>query len=377
MTTTHSSKWSTTNDDGTRTAIGEALDRNPFRRFSEAEPADLPPHIFSQSMHIDQASGPPRRMLGGTKDEYFSHTLDSAKSEIDELLKYGINSLYLQLYPAMDRGPSAALDHFVEVVSTLRDNYGDDLRLEVDTAGLCMGADLRWGVRNATEEIDPHASLLWLNRTATQMANLGCNSLVVVGRMNYEALAARSGLNLASKEVELWGFSSNSETPNAYFDTGEFDADHALTHQKVHVGNVSEMLLRSLRDIYEGLEVVVQKPMENIALTTVLRLLIQGDLSLQQCFRFEDFEKTYSSSVNALGEDWLHTERLTSALPSTRLGVYEVSGTYSMFRMIEDQYSTPLARALMREQFLNLKWSMGPTLHRIVSRNALWYVKNA
>lgn len=354
--------------------IARVLDHEPFRRFNHEEPEDLSPALFSQSLHIDRLHGAPRRMLGGQTHEYCTHSLDSARAEIDELLARGISSVYLQLYPEHPVGPQEALDHFASVVSGLHQEYGDALRLEVDTAGLCMGADLRWGVRDASGRIDPHASYEWLVRTAAQAAGLGANSLVVVGRLNYEAAAARTGLDAGGKDVELWGFSTNSETPNAYFDTGDFDADHAVTHQKVHVGNVSEMLLRALRDVYEGLEVVIQKPMENLAVTTVLRLLVEGSLTLEQCFAFDRFGETYEASAELLGDDWLHSPRLRDALGSVRLGVYEVSGTYSMYRLIEDRYSTPLARALMREQLLNTCWSLGPLLHRIISRNALWYV---
>lgn len=237
--------------------------RNPFRRPTNEPEISVPIGKLCQSVHIDRLSGTARPALSGKSTTHYYHSVESVEAEIDTLLGLGITSLYLQLYPAEPATPEQATDHHSAVVDALRTRYGSELRLVVDTAGPCMGDDLRWGVRGSDGTIDPEASLDTLADTTVKVAEAGADVVATVGRMNFDAAVARAALESVRPGLGLWGFSTNSETPNAYFDVTAEDPLKALTGQKLLVGNGSEMVLRALRNCHEGVDVLLQRPIGN------------------------------------------------------------------------------------------------------------------
>jgi delta-aminolevulinic acid dehydratase/porphobilinogen synthase/aryl carrier-like protein len=353
--------------------IRTGLAHEPFRRLTHSAETEVPTGLLCQSLFVERLSGARRTLLAGRRTAHYAHSAESMSAEVDELVELGIRSVYLQLYPAQWRGPEHAVDHFCAVLDRLRDRYGRDLRLIVDTAGLCMGVDLRWGLRGATGRVDPEATLDMLATAVTDIARTGADAVVTVGRVNFEAQVARAALDSVRPGIPLWAFSTNSETPNAYFDKTAADPSKALTGQKLLVGNGTEMVLRALRDCHEGVDLVLQKPIENIAVLSELRAIADRDIDLN-AFLARPAVQTLMASNPALFPDGLfQTAAFADRLARLRLGGYEVSGTYSVFRLIQDNYTDRLARSMLDELYRQMLWASGSRGQVIVSRHARWY----
>lgn len=356
--------------------ISRGLRKEPFRRLShDLELPVVPIGLLCQSLHIDRFDGEARVLLHGARTAYYRHSLESSYREIDELLDLGVRSVYLQLYPAHYDGPGQAIAHYASITARLRDRYGPDLTLVVDTAGLCMGTDLRWGVRDAGGDIDAEATLDVLATVAGEVAEAGADALVTVGRINFEALVARAAINRARSSMKLWAFSTNSETPSAYFEETADDPGKAQTGQKLLVGNGTEMVLRALRDCHEGVDVLIQKPIENLAVLSELRGIADSGEALVSFLGRTTTRKLIDSNPDLFADGLLGTSSSRGRLRSVGLGAYEVSGTYAIFRLLEDAYSEALAFAMLDELYRNVLSAAGARLSVLISRSMLWYAR--
>jgi porphobilinogen synthase len=354
--------------------VRRALKHEPFRRLSHTpELSEVPLDVLCQSMHIARPHGDARRLLGGARTGYYQHSLASSYAEIDELIDLGIRSLYLQLYPDPYDGPERAIAHHTAVTAELRRRYGSGLTLAVDTAGLCMGTDLRWGVRDVRGEIDAESTLDVLATAAAEVAQAGADAVVTVGRVNFEAQVARAAIDRVRPEVQLWAFSTNSETPNAYFETTAVDPSKALTGQKLLVGNGTEMTLRALRDCHEGVDVLIQKPMENLAVLAELRSIADSDPAREAFLARPRTRDLIQANRDLFADGLFSSAQTRGRLDRVRLGAYEVSGTYSIFRLIEDAYSEVLAFAMLDELYRNAVAAAGDRCSVLISRSMLWY----
>jgi hypothetical protein len=322
-------------------------------------------------MEIDRMAGDPRPVLGGARNVFLRHSLASAGGEIDRLLELGAGRLFLQLQADEDLPPDAAIERHCAVVRGLRDRYGSALRLAADTAGLCMHHDLRWGVLRPDGALDPEATLEVLATAAGELAQAGIDALVTVGRVNFEARVARAALDAARPGIALWAFSTNSETASAYFSVTANALRRAHTGQKLLVGNAREMLLRALRDIAEGVDVVIQKPVESLHLLGLLRALLDGELDLDRVRADPVTAALEEAAGGVFAGGWPDTSRLASVA----LGAYEVSGTYQTHRLIEDTYSEDLAVTMADELFVNTLAAGGRHLQVLIARSVLWYLE--
>ena len=272
--------------------VRRAIAHEPFRRLSHDPEVTVPNGMLCQSMHVGGFVGDRRPILGGKKSQYYLHSLPTAKAEIDTLLDLGVRSVYLQLQTERaDKPYYAIIDEFARVVRDLRETFGRDLTIAVDPQGICMGKDLRWGARDSEGRIDPELTLDILAEAAFRMAQAGMDAFTVIGRANYEAAVARRAIDLHDPAIELWSFSTNSETPNAYFDVTAYDVAKAQTGQKIIVGNTVEMVIRGLMDVVEGVDVMLQKPVENIYILSTMRDLLDGRLDLTELLGRERVQK--------------------------------------------------------------------------------------
>ncbi len=356
--------------------ITRGLAKEPFRRLShELELPAVPVGLLCQSVHIDRPAGEARVLLGGARSAYYQHSTGSAGAEIDELLELGVRSVYLQLYPDEYRGPQQATAHHAVVTAALRQRYGSDLTLVVDTAGLCMGTDLRWGIRDGRGEIDAESTLDVLATAAAEIAQAGADVLVTVGRVNFEALVARAAIDRIRPTMRLWAFSTNSETPNAYFETTALDPGKAQTGQKLLVGNGTEMVLRALQDCDEGVDVLIQKPIENLAVLAELRAIADSADVRDAFLARRSTRGLMAANPDVFPGPLFDTPVSRGRLHRVGLGAYEVSGTYSIVRHIEDTYSEALAFAMVDELYRNAVAAAGARTSVLISRNMLWYAR--
>lgn len=350
------------------------IDTQPFRRLSNEPEIRVSCDRLCQSLHLNRFTGPARAILGGDKSHYYMHSIQSAEQEIEALLKLGISSVYLQLQPSEPGMPyRAIIDHFAAMVHAIRHSYGAQLFMVVDPQGICMGEDLRWGARTANGTIDAELTLDLLAEGAHCLAQSGIDAMVTIGRANFEAAVARSGLDRFDPSIELWAFSTNSETPNAYFDVTAKDIGKAETQQKLIVGNNSEMFLRALLDVAEGVDVMVQKPVENMQILFGMRQLIDGTLPLESVLSEPRVQRLIAANPVLFEGDPLRSESFKQRLARARLGGYEVSGTYTIFKHVEDRYSDNLAVAMLEEMYRNALFAAGDRIRFLIGRNMLWF----
>ena len=357
---------------------GCALARKPFRRLSDQAENAIPAEILCQSIHIGDLKGDRTEMLWAGDAVYYLHSADSASAEIEEGFALGLGSVFAQLMPP--RGvvdATARIEHFAAVVATLKRRFGSRLFLIVDPQGLCMQPDLRWGMVADDGQIDPELTLCTLYAAAYELAKAGIDAFVTIGRMNCEVEVARAALDASRPDVELYAFSTNSETPIAYFDATAFNPDRAITGQKILVGNTTEMILRACMDVDEGIGVMIQKPLENIAVLSTLRQLGNGTASLDAFLDSASAQRLMNDNIDIHPWDRLRTLGFREKLRALKLGAYEVSGTFCIARAIEKLYGTELAWAVYQETLSNVVAACGGRPRWIIGRTMQWFVKNA
>jgi len=150
----------------------------------------------------------------------------------------------------------------------------------------------------------------------------------------------------------------------------------SITGQKILVGNVNEMILRTLRDIYEGVDVVVQKPMENVFVLGVIKLLCEGSMSIDKLISGSEISNIIEKSPSLFSDNFLFSKKLADNISRCKIGAYEISGTYQIYKLIEDAHGADLAFGMLDEQFKNVISITGNKLDSIISRNSKWYIKN-
>lgn len=88
--------------------------------------------------------------------------------------------------------------------------------------------------------------------------------IVTLGRLPREVEHTRSGIASVDGSTRIHSFSQNSETSTAYV---YLPPEHRDTGQKILPGNLPEMTLWALLDVFQGTHVSVTKPLENFHVT--------------------------------------------------------------------------------------------------------------
>lgn len=356
------------------------LAKSPFRRLSNTPENTIDDRWLCQAIHVDRLSGSPRLLISDAdrQDGYYAHSVETAKQMRDELLEYGIRRLFIGplAMPGGNDGYAERVHRFAELVAGLREAFGPDFEMMVDPAGLCMRQDLRWGVRDSGGGIDVEETLAMVSKAAVEFSEAGADAMVAIGRVNCEVSVIKAAASKCARPLRVMSFSTNSETTSAYFETTRHDVTSSRTGQKVLVGNGNEMMLRAISDFGEGSDVIVQKPVEAFHLLEKLKLLASGQLPVNT------FVENTAGVPELLRANPLLVpafERgaaaLTAGERTLKTGTYEVSGTYSMVRMLSRAYSEELAWSMMDEILMNAASAAGGTMDVMISRNALWYAK--
>jgi len=351
-------------------------EKNPSRRLSNDPEIVIDHKKLCQTIHMSATESKGRLLLGGTNSGYYLNTLDGTKAEIAELLDLGINSVYLQYQAGSpSESPQLRLDYFCHLLNSVREEFEDSIKIIADPQGICMGNDLRWGVRGTDGIVDPEATLRLLEIVGSNFAEAGIDCMMTIGRVNYESEVARFALDKVNPKIKLWSFSTNSETPNAYFDVTRHNISKAETRQKILIGNIDEMLLRSLHDISEGVDVVVQKPIDNLQVILALRNLLDGTVKLDEFLQRPRVRQLLETNPHLLEGGYLTLEHISDRLDRTKIGAYEVSGTYAIYKHIEDEYSPDLAMLMLEELYSNCMYAGGNRLDKLIGRNMHWFAK--
>lgn len=347
-----------------------SLAETPYRRLSARCEVEVPSRLLCQSIHVDRLSGEPRPMLPG----YACHSVESAKEEIAALHEIGIQRVFVQLLPlSPSANPDETMDSHAAILRDLRETFPSGLEIIVDPQGVCMRENLTWGIPNGSGDVDAEKTLGLLYDVATRFAQAGIDVFCTIGRVNYEAKLAAAAL--ANTKVRLMAFSTNSETPNAYIQQTKSNAKRSNTGQKILLGNSGEMALRALLDADEGVTVMAQKPLEGFHLLELLRSLITGDMPLS-AFLARPAIMNLARRPDVAARSAGLSSRFAGLAPQLRLGAYEVSGTYAIYKSIEQTCTPALAWLMLDEMYKNVVSSAGDRIEVIIGRNVAWYVRN-
>jgi len=120
---------------------------------------------------------------------------------------------------------------------------------------------------------------------------------------------------------------------------------------------------------------MLQKPVENIYILSTMRDLLDGRLDLTELLGRERVQKLAADNPVLFEGDVFSTAEAKARLARAGIGSYEVSGTYSIFKMVEDTYSDPLTVAMLDELYRNALAAGGDRMKRLVGRNMLWFAE--
>jgi len=335
---------------------------------------ELTPDMFCQPIDIGIDLQGDQTLPVQNMDRYPFRSLENAKSHIAELLELGIQSVMIRMdSPDAYASTTALLKRQTQIIKELRSAY-PELGIIVDPFSVALNHDKTWGViKNGKLNYDATAALFGgISKTFTQA---GASYVLTLGRFEREVAVAKQAVSGTTK---VSSFSTNTETTNAYVysDHGAY----ALTRQKILVSNFQEMVFRALIDIFEGSEMVIVKPAENLHVLEKITMLLSHPGLLT-----EFLKKPHVIAMAGTSEylkDIHHSmltgaQKFSSKINQTRLAAYTVSGTYFMDMQTLKRKGSYFLSSVLHERFSNiaavLQESAQPGL--IIDRNAMWYVQ--
>lgn len=347
----------------------------PFRRLIDNCEHEVDKKLLCQSLHVSEKKGKLKLMLGNSRLPYYLHSLESCIVAIYELLNRGVNKVFLQILP-----PKGINDYnerigvFAEYVEKLKSEFGSDLFLISDPQGLCMRRDLRWGIGDNENNgaIDVIKTADYYAQLVSALVYSKLDVLATLGRLNFEVEIARNVIEKKKSSMEIFSFSTNSETSIAYVHETKLQPNLGNTGQKIHVGNMREMIIRSVMDFVEGTDCVVQKPLEGLHVLSALKILLEDSNELDKYTKGindKDLKERTGWTIESLKNAFHLRNQATLGL-----GVYEVSGTFLSLSHMLEKYKQEFVFRLLSENYINAIAAAGGNIRVIVSRCVSWYL---
>lgn len=347
----------------------------PFRTLSNEYEVTLPLEKFCHSLHAKNLeNGKTVPLIESKTDVYSVHTKDSLVREIEEICNTTpLRQFFLQLLPTNpDYSASKKIEEFYQVIQRVKENFGNSIKIYADPQGVCYNKDLKWGIYDG-QEISVLKTMDALVESTQAFVEAGINGIITMGRLHHEVKVVKDVINKLNPDVKLMSFSTNSETSNAYIQETMYNPALAITGQKILVGNKNEMILRALLDVIEGTDIILQKPIESFHLTEYLLSLAKGEVQVETFLDRPEVQELIRR--NKLEEDiYNNMGTLKHNLKQVKLGGYEVSGTFMIFKMLENMdLSRNLVYNLSSELYRSFMASSAELGEIIISRNAKWF----
>jgi delta-aminolevulinic acid dehydratase/porphobilinogen synthase len=216
-----------------------------------------------------------------------------------------------------------------------------------------------------------------LGNLTLEFSHIGVDSIVTLGRLQGEVRAVKKVLQARNSDVKIKSFSQNSETRNAYMYL-KSTPDKLDTGQKILVGNVTEMQLQTILDIYEGTDTVIVKPTESTHLITLTTLLIDDKnrvLNFLTSNKVKEILKGNHHSRQQVTDILQNMDSFNAKCGQIKVGGYTVSGTYYLQKKLQEEKGDIFAFNVVDELLKNSISAAGDHLDAIIDRNALWYLK--
>lgn len=332
----------------------------------------ISPSILSQavdvSSHVDKNAQKPAKGLPG----YFTYGWKRAAEEIIKTHAMGVKNISLRFVSNASKHDdiNAGLSEFETLISLiLRELVGLDINLIVDPFGLALTQDGQWGVQNSQGEFDKERTYELLEKVGYILSINKIHGVVTLGRIPEEVKMTKKGIISGGGNTKIYSFSQNSETSTAYV---YLDSVGHNTGQKILPGNIIEMDLWALMDIWHGADVSVIKPMESYHLMSSLKHFISDETARSLFLNSEQVSAIASRHrfiQETIKEMTANPAILSEKCERLQLAGYTVSGTTYMLSLLAHEKGPDMARARLEEMWLTALGVMGDRCACLIDRN--------
>ncbi|KYD16848.1 delta-aminolevulinic acid dehydratase [Aeribacillus sp. FSL K6-2848] len=373
------------------------------RRLIHENEVEIKSDYFAQIVDIDI-------YLEGDKTQELPNMVDYPVRSIENAIKYihnlreiGINSVVIRLggnpfiknqegyryEPLLVRTNSEKihendetiyqllLDH-AEAIRRIRSVFPTEkLHITGDPFGVAVNSDGKWGVPDQNGGIDRDSTAKLIREVAIQYGKAGVNAILTMGRLEGEVGITKKALKDNGLDaVKIESFSSNIESRSAYTYLDDIKKD---TGQKILPGNLTEMKMRILMDIYEGTDSVIIKPMDHLHLIESTVNFLKNKYNVID-FLTSDSVRKYLQNNERISDkitDILkNIDKFHYKCQNVKVGTYSVSGTYFMHKLVEFQRGSSYAFNIIDELYKNIVSIGKGYIGNLMDRNAEWYLKN-
>lgn len=349
------------------------------RRLQKTVTAELNPVDLSQAVDVDislsQNDEKPAKGLPG----YFICGWVKAVERIKESHDLGIRTISLRFISgdSLEKTLPQRVEDFTQTLDNILDALKDiDIKLIVDPFGLALTEGGQWGVMDQNNQFDKELTLALLFNLGSILSTRSVYGIVTLGRIPEEVQVTKAGIVDGGGDTKIFSFSQNSETSTAYV---YLDGPSKNTGQKILPGNIIEMDLWALVDIWHGADACIIKPIESYHLISSLLQMLEHDESLHD-FIFS--EKTTavanlhpftSTALQAMRNDF---EALQTKCEKVKIAGYTVSGTTYMIALLAKAKSVEMAKARLSEMLITGKAVAGDRFEVLIDRNAAALLKD-
>jgi len=352
------------------------------RRISDEPLHHVTPSRLVQPVDVDLALPEHTRAAVDALPGWYTYGRAAAVERVREGRRLGIEEFMVRITDSRPIPWRARLDAHTGATALLVQETPHGTRCTVDPFALALNPDGSWGVRADGGGIDVPATYALIQDTAAAVATVGAHGIVTLGRLPREVEYTRSGIASVDGSTRIYSFSQNSETSTAYV---YLSPEHRDTGQKILPGNLPEMTLWALLDVFQGTQVSVTKPLENFHVTLDLvrhiqhrelldRLLTTSLGRLVEPSRLAGRPQPPEDALQLLDAVLADPDTLVKQLDRLDLYGYTVSGSTRALAHLAGADGTALARARLLEAWTNWLAAAEAPDSRIIDRNAIDYL---
>lgn len=311
---------------------------------------------------------------------YFTYGWKKASDEIIRASDLGIEYISLRFVSTdvAKNDIDAGLSAFETTLSLIQNEIRQiPVKIIVDPFGLALTKKGQWGVQHKEGGFDREKTHTLLERIGYTLSVGGVHGVITLGRIPEEVRLTRKGIVEGGNRTKIYSFSQNSETSTAYIYLDSVDHN---TGQKILPGNIKEMDLWSLIDIWHGTDVCVIKPMESYHLMSSLNYFIRDETARHTFL--------YSNAVEemAMQHEFIYTTlmairnnllQLSEKCARVKLAGYTISGTTYMLSLLARDKGIHMARARIEEMWLTALGAMDNNGVCLIDRNSSRFLEGS
>lgn len=339
--------------------------------------------------------------------DYKVRSLTNALSYIYELKKRGINSVvirmgssinnneksiysfdplfigteekYNKLYnPEIDTPAYKYLELQRMAYKLIRNEFSqNDLKIIGDPFGIAPNKNGGWGIQNKNGELNYEKTADIIKEIAQSYSEAKLDGVLTLGRVYREVKLTKEALEKLNSQTKIYSFSQNIESKTAYIYLDNIN-NRRDTGQKIIPGNITEMALHTLLDIYEGTDVVVVKPTESFHAIYMTNQFLTDKAAIINFLNSDCVKEISLNNQNLLLviKDILKNIDIffENINKNVKIGTYTVSGSYYLQKLLEHAKGENFTLNLLVETFKNAKSSAGNHFTTIMDRNSSWFL---